>query len=127
MPFLARTLTGVSWTATITAVVAGILIWPFSAIGLLVVIPLVAGAAAFDLGLTGARNPGARRLVLAACLAGVVLFTVSLPVFSPDHLTPFVLAATLIGRLIGELVALAAARALSAGLSRAGLRGLRTR
>lgn len=121
MPFLARVLVGIPWTATITAAIAGMLVWPFSAIGPLIIVPLVASAATFDLGLLGSRSPSRRRLVLAAASAGVVLFLVSLPVFSPDHLTPLILGATLLGRTAGELLALAAATALAAALSRAGV------
>lgn len=122
MPFLARILTRASWTATITAAVAGVLIWPFSAIGPLVVVALVAGAASFDLALLGTARPRSRRLLLGTVLAGVVLFVISLPVFSPDHLTPVILGATLVCRVLGETVALLAARALVAGLERAGSR-----
>lgn len=122
MPFLARMLTRAPWTATITAGVAGVLVWPFSAIGPLVVVALLAGAAAFDLALLGAGVPRRQRLVLAAVLAGVALFLISLPVFSPDHLTPIVLTATLAGRIAGELIALLAAGILASALGRAGMR-----
>lgn len=122
MPFLARILTGVPWTATITASAAGVLIWPFSAVGPLLLVVFVAGAAAFDLALWGAARATRRRLVLAAILAGVILFLISLPVFSPDHLTPVILGATLIGRVVGELIALGAATLVASALDRAGLR-----
>lgn len=122
MPFLARILTRAPWSATLTAGVAGALVWPFSPIGPLFIVALVTGAAAFDVALLGSRSAAWRRLIPAAAFAGVSLFVVSLPVFSPDHLTPVVLTATLLGRLGGEWIALALAGGLASGLSRSGVR-----
>lgn len=122
MPFLARLLTGAPWSATVTAGIAGVLIWPFSAVGPLVLVVFLVGAAAFDLVV---RNHGAvsrRRLAAAAVCSGVALFVISLPVFSTAHLIPSVLAATLAARILGEGAAVVAASALARGLRRVGVR-----
>ncbi len=122
MPFLARVLTGTPWTATITSGIAGVLIWPFSAVGPLVLIVLVVGSSVFDLVLRRRGVPSRGRLAAAAACAAAALFVVSLPVFSSAHLTPFILTATLAARVLGEGAAAGAAVALSAGLRRVGVR-----
>jgi len=122
MPFLARLLTGAPWTATITSAITGVLVWPFSAVGPLMMFVFLAAGLAFDLALRRPGAPTRRRLAAAAVSAGVALFLVSLPVFSPAHLVPGILAATLAGRLLGEGVAVVVASALVKGLRRVGVR-----
>lgn len=122
MPILARLISGTPWTTAITAAITGVLIWPFNAIGPLVIVALVTGALAFDATLARSGPAPRGRLVLAACASAVALFLISLPVFSPDHLTPLILGATLLGRLCGALLALLAARALAVALAAVGLR-----
>ena len=120
-PFLARRLTRTPWTVTITAGVAGALVWPVNAVGPLVLVVFLAGAASFDAMLLRGRATVARMLV-AAAVAGVVLFAVSLPVFSPDHLTVPILALTLAGRIVGEAIGVIVAVVLGRGLAEAGVR-----
>nr|WP_201470352.1 ECF transporter S component [Microbacterium hydrocarbonoxydans] len=104
MPLLARVVTRVPGMATFTAAVTGLLTSVVSPIGPIAVVPMVCAALALDLVLPlhRGRTPSAGRIVLAAAVAGVVLFLVALPVFSPEHLTPPVLMATLGARLAGE-------------------------
>lgn len=123
MPFLARLLTGASWSATITAGIAGVLMWPVSAVGPLVLVVFLSGAVAFDEVLRGRPGPTVRRMLTAAAASAVVLFVVSLPVFSPGHLTPGMLAATLGARLAAQAAAALGARGLAAALRRVGVRG----
>lgn len=122
MPFLARILTDARWSAALTAAITGVLVWPFSAVGPLFAVVVLTGAVSFDLALLGIRRPGRRRMLPAALLAGATLFLVSLPVFSPAHLTPVILTATLLGRIGGETIALLVAERLASGLSQAGAR-----
>lgn len=122
MPFLARRLTGVPWTATVTAGVTGLLMWPFTAVGPLILVAFLAGAASFDLVLVRAGASSRRRYLAAVAAASVALFIVSLPVFSPAHLVPLVLIGALAGRFLGEGVAAGIAILLQRGLFRTGLR-----
>lgn len=126
MPFTARRFTGQHGTATLTAMLTGLLVAAVSPIGFLVLVPLTVAAAAFDLAylVLGSR----RRLspavlsVVAAISSAIALFAVSLPVFSAEHLIVGLLAATLIGRIGGQLAAALCATGLVGLLVRAGLR-----
>lgn len=135
MVFLARRLTGVTGAATITALITGLLVFAFSALGPLILVPLLAAGLTFDAALAfSARDShrsgdGARRsrtrewpYVLAAAAAGAVLFLVSLPVFSAEHLTAPMLIATFAGRVLGEGGAALVAGVLARALERAGVR-----
>lgn len=105
MPLLARVVTRTPGMATFTAVVTGLLTSVVSPIGLLAAVPMVCAALVLDLvlPLQRGRAASARRILLAGAAAGIVLFVVALPVFSPEHLVPGVLIATLIARIAGEL------------------------
>lgn len=135
MLFLARRLTGVTGAATITALITGLLVFAFSVLGPLVLIPLLAAGLTFDAALAlsarrstrGGRDAAESRTpewhyVLAATAAGAVLFFVSLPVFSAEHLTAPLLIATFAGRLVGEVGAALVAGLLARALERAGVR-----
>ncbi|WP_295100920.1 hypothetical protein [uncultured Microbacterium sp.] len=105
MPLLARVVTRVPGVATFTAAVTGVLTSVISPIGPIAAVPMVCAAIALDLVLPLQRGTtaSARRILLAAAVAGVVLFLVALPVFSPEHLVPGVLTATFGARIVGEL------------------------
>lgn len=124
MPFLARLLTGTPGTASLTGLFTGVLATAFTPIGPLIVAPMVVAGVAFDVVLPWRRGslPPVWRIALAATVAGVGLFVVSLPVFSSEHLTVPLLAATLLGRVAGELAAAACAVGLRAALVRRGIR-----
>lgn len=124
MPFLARLLTATPGTATLTGLFTGLLATAFTPIGPLVIAPMVVAGLAFDLVLPWRRGPQPPlwRMALAAATAGAALFLVSLPVFSAEHLTVPVLAATLLGRVAGEVGAAACAVALRLALGRRGVR-----
>lgn len=125
MVFAARLFIDRHGTATVTAAITGILIAAVSPLGLVVLIPLTAAAAVFDLVLFWTRRAHRHRvlrsLVPAALMSAVTLFVISLPAFSPGHLTPVLLAATLLGRAIGQIGAALLAKAIIASLSRAGV------
>lgn len=126
MVFAARLFIDRHGTATVTAAITGILIAAVSPLGLIFLIPLVASAAVFDLVLfwtrRALRHRVLRSLVPAALMSAVTLFVISLPAFSPGHLTAGLLAATLLGRAIGQVGAALLAKAIVASLSRAGVR-----
>lgn len=124
MPFLARLVTGVPGTATITAAITGLLTAAVSPIGPLAAVPMVTAAVVFDLAMPWRTRASRRswwRVVLAASIAGIALFGVSLPVFSSEHLVAPILIATLVCRVVGEAAAAAIALAFTAMLSRAGV------
>lgn len=125
MVFAARLFIGRHGTATVTALITGVLIAAVSPIGLIILAPLVASGAAFDLVLFWTRRVRRHRvlrtLVPAVLLSAVTLFAISLPALSPGHLTAWVLAATLLGRAIGQVAAVLLASATVAALTRAGV------
>lgn len=124
MPFLARRLTDVPGTAVLTSAVAAVFVSVSNGSGVIAVVPLVVTGAAIDLVVwrthSGDRGAG-RRYLLAAVVAGIALFGLSLAVFSPEHLTPLILGGSLIGRVVGELLAAVLSGALVAALRHAGV------
>lgn len=120
LPFLARVVTRTPGTATITAAVAAVLVVALSPLGLIAAVPLLATGVVFDL-ICGRSSVSNRRLVVGAAVVAVVLFGLSLAVFSPEHLAPWMLAATLAGRLVGEGVAVVVVIAVARLLRRAGV------
>ncbi|WP_102193731.1 hypothetical protein [Microbacterium aurantiacum] len=120
MPLLARILTRATGTATITAGITAIMVVAFSPIGLLSAVPLLTAGIVFDL-VTWKGPVSTRRLTVGAAAVAVALFAISLAAFSPEHLTPFVLTATLAGRLIGESVVAVLVSTIARMLRRAGV------
>lgn len=111
-PFLARRLLGHRWATTVVGCVAGILSAPISPIGLLIVVPFVAGGAAYDAAiwavsaLRRSSRESERVHAAAAVVSALVLFLVSLPVLSPANRDlPVFLLAVFGGRLVGQLTA----------------------
>ncbi|MFJ2503688.1 ECF transporter S component [Microbacterium sp. NPDC087592] len=123
MPFLARVITRTPGMATFAAFVTGLLTSAVSPIGPLAAVPMMVAGLAFDLSLPLRRDRpvSAPRILLAGVIVGVVLFFVALPVFSPDHLVPPVLLATLAARIVGELAIASVVIALRRLLTRAGV------
>lgn len=130
MPFLARRLTGVPGTAALTSATAALFVVVTNGSGLIAAVPVVLAGAVIDLVVW--RSSGSGRLsqiryLLAAVAAGVALFAVSLAVFSPEHLTPGLLLATLGTRVLGEVIAAVLSGLLASALMRAGVgRGIRS-
>lgn len=126
-PFLATRMLGFRFAATGVSFFAGVVTGAFSPIGFLVLVPLVAGSLAYDLTaalLTRMRRPrpaGGWPWAVAATASGVVLFLVSLPVFSADDLVLPILLGTLAGRVVGQVAASALAGVLARRLARAGI------
>lgn len=130
VPFLARRVTATLGTATITAGIASVFVSATSPSGLLVAIPLMIAGVTIDavVGRSDRAGPSRRseiRYMLAAVVAGTLLFAVSLSVFSPEHLTPLLITSTLATRLVGELTAATVSMLLARALRRAGIGGLR--
>jgi len=108
--------------ATFAAFVTGLLTAAISPIGPLALVPLLCAAVTLDLVLPLRRGvrAGAPRILIAGAAAGVVLFAVALPVFSPEHLVAPVLIATLAARIAGELAVAAGVVGIRRLLVRAG-------
>ncbi len=127
MPFLARRLTRVSGSASLTAAIAGVIIAGTNSLGIIVLIPLLLTGLTIDLLMWRAdhadrsRKAIELRYYLSAVVLGPVLFAVSLSVFSPEHLTPLLLGTTLLTRVLGELIAAALSGVLARALWRAGV------
>ncbi len=123
MPLLARLVTALPGTATITAGITAILTAALSPIGLLAGVPMLVAGVVYDVVLgRGRGGVSAWRVSIAAVAAGVALFAVSLPVFSPDHLVAPVLLATLVCRVAGQVLVGLLAVAVARLLGRAGIR-----
>lgn len=122
MPLLARVVTRTPGMATFTALVTSLLTSAISPIGPLAAVPMLIAGVAVDLVLPWKRDRAASagRILLAGAVVGVVLFFVALSVFSPEHLVPPVLLATLAGRVVGELAIAGVVIALRRLLVRAG-------
>lgn len=123
MPLLARVVTRAPGTATFAAFVTGLLTSAVSPIGPLAAVPMLVAGVLFDLLLPWRRDRrvGPGRILLAGAVVGAVLFLVALPVFSPEHLVPPVLLATLLARIVGALVVAGVVIALRRLLVRAGV------
>lgn len=124
LPLLARRLVGFPWSTTIAFALVGILAIGFTPLGALIVIPLVVTGAGFDVTLLLLARRGEPRLwhfLAGALVTAVLLFLVSLPVFSPRDLTPWILLLTLAGRVVGQLTAAAVAWAIGQRVLAAGI------
>jgi hypothetical protein len=124
LPFLARRLVGFAWATTVTCALVGILTIGFTPLGVLILVPLVITGLGFDLTLLLLGRRGQVRPwhhVIAAVVTAVLLFVVSLPVMSPDDLAVPILLLTLLGRLAGQLAAVAAAWAMGTRVLKAGI------
>lgn len=126
VPFLARRFLGYPWAATVVGCLAALLSAPVSPIGLLIIVPFVGAGAAYDSVIWAFTRVGRKRdvpawfFVVAALVSALVLFLVSLPVLSPNHRVPVILAATLGARAAGQLAASAAAGLITRMLFRIG-------
>ncbi len=123
LPFLARRLLGFSWAATAVGAFVGILSVGSTALGILVVVPLVVSGAVFDTVVLVLRRRlrGEAVFAVAAVVSAVALFLVSLPVMSPEHLGPVVMALTFGGRVAGQLAAWAVSAVIARRVLRAGI------
>lgn len=125
LPFVARRVLGFDWAATLVGAFVGLLSVGFTPLGVLIVVPLTLGSAAFDATLFLLRRRralGESASVWAAGASAVVLYVVSLPVMSAEHLAPVFLVLTFLGRIIGQLGAVGIALLVATRLRRAGIR-----
>ncbi|MGN7967005.1 hypothetical protein ACTJKK_13095 [Microbacterium sp. 22179] len=105
--FAARRFTGIRWGATLAAGVTALVCGPFTAIGWLLAVPLLAAAVLFDLvvGLAERRSWRTQRdSIVVALVVGTALFLVSLPVMSVEHLGPVIVILTLFARIVATWV-----------------------
>ena len=126
LPYLARRLLAMPFAASLVGGIVGVLSFASTPLGPLILVSLLAATVPFDVVLNVcSRFAPALRLrhyLLAAITSAVVLFFVSLPVFSPQHLTVWMLVAVLAGRLLGQCGAVWISALIAAGLRRAGIR-----
>jgi hypothetical protein len=100
-PLLTRVVTRVPGTALITAAITSALVVAVSPLGLLSAVPFLTAGLVFDL-IARRGAVSTVRIFVGAAAVAVALFLISIPVFSAEHLTFGILAATLFGRLGGE-------------------------
>lgn len=129
LPYLARRILAVPFAATLVGALVGVLSFASTPLGPLILVSLLAATLPFDLVLNVCRRfaPAlrTRHYLTAALAAAVVLFLVSLPVFSAERLTGWMPAAVLAGRLIGQCGAVWVSGLVAAGIHRAGIRSRR--
>ncbi|MCI2956457.1 hypothetical protein MN032_02025 [Agromyces atrinae] len=119
-------LTARRWTArpgsaSIAAVLMGLIALPFTSLGALVIVALAVPAVVVDL-IAGSR-PSRLRWYVAAAVAGLAAGILSLTVFENDLLQPWIIAAVLVVRIASFVGAAAVADVIARGLSRAGILG----
>lgn len=103
--FTARRFTGIRWGATLAAGLTAAVCGPFTAIGWLLAVPLMAAGALFDVVVAVADRRGWNAhtdSIVAGVLVGAGLFVLSLPVMSLDHLGPLVVILTLVARIVAS-------------------------
>lgn len=128
--FAARRFTGIRWGATLAAGITALICGPFTAIGWLLAVPLIAAAVLFDLVIRiGERRRWStgRDSVVAGIVIGAALFAVSLPVMSAEHLALPVLALTLLARIVATGTGAFLSALLVRRLERVGVRAHRAR
>ncbi|MBN9190591.1 MAG: hypothetical protein J0I78_07955 [Microbacterium sp.] len=126
LPFIARRALGFDWAATLVGVFMGVLSVGFTALGPLIVVPLVISGVSFDATLAVQRRRRPLResdYFVAAAVSGVMLFVVSLPVMNPERIGIGLLVLTLLGRLTGQIAAAGVAALVTRRLNHAGIRG----
>ncbi|WP_447912074.1 hypothetical protein [Microbacterium phyllosphaerae] len=124
MIFTARRFTGIRGGATLAAGLTALVCGPFTAIGWLLAVPLVAAGALFDGVLAVAERRGwSERIdsIVVGVVVGAGLFAVSLPVMSLDHLGPLIVSATLLARIVASWAGALLAARLVARLERVGV------
>jgi len=122
--FTARRFTGIRWGATLAAGLTGVICGPFTAIGWLLAVPLLAAGALFDLVMAAADRRGwSERIGSIVCgvAVGSALFVVSLPVMSVEHLGPVVLALTYAARVVASWLGATLSARLVRRLERVGV------
>jgi hypothetical protein len=126
--FTARRFTGIRWGATLAAGVTALVCGPFTAIGWLLAVPLLAAGALFDLVMRVAERRGWmpwRDSLVVGGVVGTALFLVSLPVMSPEHLGPVLVALTLVARIVATWAGAFLSARLVRRLERVGVTGRR--
>ena len=122
-PLLALRIVRRPGAAMVTALCCAIIAWPFNALGVLLLVALLAPALAMDAVYALRGRLGERAALWAgAGAAAVVIFALSLPVISPEQLTLTLVVLTLIGRLTSYAIACAVSGAIARALRRAGVR-----
>lgn len=122
-PLLALRLTGKPGAAAVTALCAAIVAWPFSTLGLLLLIAYIGPALAMDVLFLVLRGRAPRLAIWTAAGAGaLVIFGLSIPIISPEQLTAVTVFLTLVFRVMSYGVACMLALLLHRGLARVGVR-----
>lgn len=122
MPLTARLWSGAPGAATAVGALTGVLMMPFTALGVLLPLSLIGQGLLIDLVLWRAAKPSPVRLAAAAVAAAALIGVCSLPVISPEILTPTLIVMVLVAR-IGSMIAFAAlATFLARSLVRRGVR-----
>jgi hypothetical protein len=109
----------------ITALVAGLLAMPFTALGFLILVALGLPALAGELVLLASSfstRPREASWYAAAATLALVLFAISLVVIDPAVMSPWVVILTLGGRMLSILLLAALAVRVERALTRSGLR-----
>lgn len=122
-PLLALRMMGKPGAASVVALCAAIVAWPFSTLGLLLLIAYLGPALMMDLLFLVLRTRSPSLGVWAAAGAGaLVIFGLSIPIISPEQLTAVTVLLTFVFRLLSYAVACLLALMLYRALSRVGVR-----
>lgn len=126
LPYLARRLLVLPFAASLVGGIVGVLSFASTPLGPLILVSLLAATVPYDVVLNvcarSSRVLLPRHYLAAAITSAVVLFFVSLPVFSPEHLTVWMVVAVLACRVLGQCGAMWISALIAVGLHRAGIR-----
>ncbi|MGY1550592.1 hypothetical protein ACW5CM_02275 [Microbacterium sp. A588] len=127
LPFTARIWSRVPGTATAVGVIAGILLVPFNALGILLPLSLAGQGLLFDLVLWRSRQPSPLRLGIAAALTGTVMGLASLPVIDSSWFSAWFVVAIVALRCVATVTFTFVASLLNRQLLHRGVMPIRSK
>lgn len=124
VPMTARLWSILTGSATVVGALTGLLMMPFTALGVLLPLSLIGQGLVFDLILWKAERPAAWRLMTAAGVTGILIGVCSLPVINPETLSVALVIAVIVLRLVAMIAFAALAAMLVRQLTLRGVRPL---
>lgn len=122
MPMTARLWTRTPGTALLVAALTGAVMMPFTALGFLLPLLLIGQGLVFDLMLWRMPRPRTAALAVTAVVTGILIGMASLPVISPEVLTPEMAVGVVTLRGLAAAGCALLGRMLARALERRGVR-----
>lgn len=122
LPMTARIWSRLPGAAIIVAAITGMIMLPFTALGILLPLMLLGQALVFEAMLWRSPAPGTVALIAAGAATGILIGVASLPVISPEVLTPALAAGVVALRAVATIGSALLGRMLARALERRGVR-----